>query len=183
MRSQIVVAKSSIFDQRVDAIVNPANSRMMHTGGLAAVIARAAGPALVLQSGLRAGTSEMVAATPDEPIPVGSAITTTAGKLPFKGVIHAVGPRYDGDQERCADKLALAHYSAIREASLAGWHSIAFPAVSCGIFGYPVELAAPVAVKSARDAARMYGVKRVVFCLTDDEHFRAFSRAARWWRR
>ena len=178
----IEVIQGDIFKQDVDAIVNPANSYMLHGGGLAGLIARRAGPDLIKESQDQA------------PVQTGHAIATTAGELPFKGVIHTVGPVWEGptdapywrknrnDQTADPDELlALAHSSAIAVAGICGYTSVAFPAVSCGVFRFPVERAAPIAIKAAREALRMQQVwpkvDRVVFCLVDPYHYEAFKAA------
>src|SRR6185503_3521647 len=109
-------------------------------GGVAGIISRAAGPELQSES------DRLVAAR--GPLPTGSAVVTTAGQLPFKGVIHAVGPRYgEGDEE---SKLVQALGEAFRLAEERGWRSVAFPAVSSGIFAVPLEICARAYLKAAR---------------------------------
>ncbi|HET7365421.1 MAG TPA: macro domain-containing protein [Burkholderiales bacterium] len=95
------------------------------------------------------------------PFPTGSAVVTTAGKLPFKGVIHAVGPRCgEGDEEA---KLVGALGAAFQCARERGWQSVAFPAVSAGIFAVPLEICARAYLK----AARASGLRNVRLCLRD----------------
>lgn len=162
------IVQRSILDLDVDAIVNPANSDLMHGGGLAAVIARAAG------LGLAADCEQIVTV---RRLPVGSAVSTRAGDLPFKAVIHAVGPRW-GDQEPEESERLLtdAHASSLDVLADLGFNSVAFPAISCGIFRFPVELAAPIALRAVSDAAG-HGT-RVVFALPDTDVFEAFFKAA-----
>src|SRR5579859_1930942 len=108
---------ADLLREPVDAIVNAANGHLAHGGGVAAAIARAAGPDLTREG------DALIART--GPIPTGSAAVTTAGRLPFKGVIHAVGPRQgDGDEEI---KLTSALVSAFRLAEDRGWTSVSFP--------------------------------------------------------
>jgi O-acetyl-ADP-ribose deacetylase len=119
--------RGNLLEEPVDAIVNAANGRLAHGGGVAAVIARAAGPELQAESD-RLVRAHGAFAT-------GSAVVTTAGRLPFKGVIHAVGPRHgEGDEER---KLERALRAAFGCAAERGWESLSFPAVSSGIFAVP----------------------------------------------
>ena len=93
--------------------------------------------------------------------PTGSAVATTAGNLPFKGVIHAVGPRYgEGDEEA---KIFKALSSAFSVAAEKGWHSISFPAVSAGIFAVPLEICARAYVKAGRASL----LRKVRLCLRD----------------
>jgi O-acetyl-ADP-ribose deacetylase (regulator of RNase III) len=120
---------------------------------VAGVISRAAGPAL--QEDSRRIVRER------GPLPTGAAVVTTAGKLPFKGVIHAVGPRQgEGDEEA---KLVQALSSAFLEANKRAWNSVAFPAVSSGIFAVPVETCARAYVRAARASP----LGKVRLCLRD----------------
>jgi O-acetyl-ADP-ribose deacetylase (regulator of RNase III) len=112
-----------LTEQQVDAIVNAANSALAHGGGLAAAIVRRGGAIIQEESDRLA------------PVPVGSAATTGAGALPSRWVIHAVGPRWgDGDEEL---KLRSAVRSSLAEATRLDARSLALPAISTGIFGYP----------------------------------------------
>jgi len=137
----------------VDAIVNAANGHLAHGGGVAGIISRAAGPALQQESDLliqRNGT-----------LPAGSAIVTTAGKLPFKGVIHAVGPRQgEGDEERKLFQALSAAFACARDR---GWSSVSFPAVSSGIFAVPLDVCARAYLAAARKAP----ISNVRLCLRD----------------
>lgn len=136
-----IVEVGDLLCAPVEAIVNAANGHLAHGGGVARVISRAAGPdlddegdAIVRASG---------------PIPTGEAVVTTAGRLPFKGVIHAVGPvQGQGDEEA---KLTRALRSAFLRAHERGWTSVAFPAVSSGIFAVPLDVCARAYVRAARE--------------------------------
>ncbi|HEX2334726.1 MAG TPA: macro domain-containing protein [Burkholderiales bacterium] len=145
--------RGNLLDEPVDAIVNAANGHLAHGGGVAGIISRAAGPELQAESDAlirRLG-----------PLPTGSAVVTTAGKLPFKGVIHAVGPRQgEGDEER---KLVQALTSAFARANEKGWTSVSFPAVSSGIFAVPLDVCARAYVKAARASP----LRNVRLCLRD----------------
>jgi putative ATPase len=133
---EVVVA--DLLAEPVDAIVNAANGQLAHGGGVAAAIARAAGPALE-QEGDR-----IVEA--GGPIPTGEAVVTTAGRLRQQAVIHAVGPiQGQGDEEAL---LVRALRSAFERASERGFASIAFPAVSSGIFAVPLETCARAYVRA-----------------------------------
>ena len=124
-----------------DAIVNAANSGLSHGGGVAAAISKAAGSELDEEG------DRLVAE--HGPVPVGGAVVTTAGKLPFKGVIHVVGPRKgDGDEE---DKLVCALRSAFDLAHERGWESISFPGVSSGIFAVPHEICARAYIRAVNE--------------------------------
>ena len=137
----------------MEAIVNAANGHLSHGGGVAGLLSRAAGPQLQQESDafiLKSG-----------PLPTGAAVVTTAGKLPFKGVIHAVGPRQgEGDEEA---KLVCALTSAFACANERGWDSVSFPAVSSGIFAVPLEICARAYVKAMRASP----LSKVRLCLRD----------------
>ena len=147
------MVKGNLLEEPVDAIVNAANGHLMHGGGVAGVISRAAGPALQAES------DRML--TVSGPFTSGMAVVTSAGRLPFKGVIHAVGPRQgEGDEER---KLCQALTAAFAIAREKGWNSVAFPAVSAGIFAVPLDVCARAYVKAARAAP----LGNVRLCLRD----------------
>mgnify|MGYP003472267698 CR=1 FL=1 len=112
------VVTGDLLKEPVDAIVNAANGHLAHGGGVAAAIARAAGPALE-EEGDRLVSRE-------GPVPVGEAVVTTAGRLPFQGVIHAVGPYQGQGQEE--ERLVRALQAACRRADERGWASVSFPA-------------------------------------------------------
>ena len=135
------VVVSNLLAETTDAIVNAANGHLVHGGGVAAAIARAAGQALV-QEGDR-----IVAAR--GPLAVGEAVVTTAGKLPFKGVIHTVGPQQGIGQEE--ERLAQALAAAFLCAHERGFESVSFPAVSSGIFAVPLEVCARAYVRAVRE--------------------------------
>jgi len=145
--------RGNLLEQPVDAIVNAANGHLAHGGGVAGIIARAAGPALQAESDDLVRTHG--------PFPTGSAVVTTAGSLPFKGVIHAVGPRHgEGDEERRLVQALLASWKCAEER---GWTSVAFPAVSSGIFAVPLDICARAYLKAARQAR----LRNVRLCLRD----------------
>ena len=134
------VVTGDLLSERVDAIVNAANGHLAHGGGVAYAISRAAGPELDRES------EEIVRAR--GPVPVGGAVVTGAGRLPFKGVIHCVGPQLgEGDEEA---KLVQALRSAFERAEERGWSSVSFPAVSSGIFAVPLETCARAYVSAVR---------------------------------
>jgi O-acetyl-ADP-ribose deacetylase (regulator of RNase III) len=145
--------RGNLLDEPVEAIVNAANGQLAHGGGVAGIIARAAGPALQDES------DRIVKSR--GPLPAGTAVATTAGKLRFKGVIHAVGPRQgEGDEER---KLFEALTAAFQVAKERGWDSVSFPAVSSGIFAVPLEVCARAYLKAARASP----ISNVRLCLRD----------------
>jgi O-acetyl-ADP-ribose deacetylase len=147
------VVRGNLLEEPADAIVNAANGHLAHGGGVAGIISRAAGPALQQES------DELIRR--HGPFATGQAVATTAGKLPFKGVIHAVGPQYgEGDEET---KLVSALSAAFRLASERGWPSVSFPAVSSGIFAVPLDICARAYLSAARAAP----LRNVRLCLRD----------------
>jgi O-acetyl-ADP-ribose deacetylase (regulator of RNase III) len=145
--------RGNLLEEPVDAIVNAANGHLAHGGGVAGIIARAAGRALQEESDLIVGSRGT--------FPSGTAVVTTGGKLPFKGVIHAVGPRYgEGDEER---KLFRALQAAFACALERGWDSVSFPAVSSGIFAVPLDICARAYVQAGRASP----LRNVRLCLRD----------------
>ena len=147
------MVRGNLLEEPVDAIVNAANGQLAHGGGVARVISRAAGPDLQRES------DRLVAE--HGPLPTGSAVVTTPGKLPFKGVIHAVGPRNgEGDEEA---KLVQALGAAFQRAREHGWQSVSFPAVSAGIFAVPLDICARAYLKAAKSS----GLRNVRLCLRD----------------
>jgi O-acetyl-ADP-ribose deacetylase (regulator of RNase III) len=128
-----------------DAIVNAANSGLLGGGGVDGAIHRAGGPAILAEC-----RRIRVDLLPDG-LPTGQAVATTAGNLPARWVIHTVGPIYRGSPDD-AELLASAHRTSIARARELGARSVAFPAISTGVYGYPAELAAPIALTEARSA-------------------------------
>lgn len=156
--------RGDITEQALDAIVNAANSSLLGGGGVDGAIHRAGGPEILAECRLHGGCD------------TGDAKATTAGRLPARYVIHTVGPVWRGGEAGEAEQLASCHRRALEVASELGCGSIAFPAISTGVFGYPVELAAPVAVAAAREARRP-PVDLVRFVLFSQDHLEAFKRA------
>jgi O-acetyl-ADP-ribose deacetylase (regulator of RNase III) len=157
-----------LTDERVDAVVNAANEHLRHGGGLAGAIVRRGGETIQWESDRLA------------PVPVGGAVSTSAGDLPSRWVIHAVGPRWgEGDEE---EKLRSAVRSSLAEAHRLGARSVALPAISTGIFGYPKESGTRVLVDEVRGwlawhpNAGLHSVRLVAF---DDVTADLFARALR----
>jgi O-acetyl-ADP-ribose deacetylase (regulator of RNase III) len=143
---QVRLECGDITQYPVDAIVNAANSELMPGGGVCGAIHRAGGPAIVEEC--RRIRSER------GPLPLGNAVATTAGRLPAKYVIHTVGPVWEGGDRGEAELLSSCYRESMRIADELKLHSIAFPAISTGIFGYPVEQAAWVAIPSLIESLR-----------------------------
>ena len=146
----------------VDAVVNAANAQLRSGGGVAGAIHRAAGPDLEREC------------RPLAPISPGQAVITGAHGLPNRFVIHCLGPVY-GRDEPAAELLAACYRNALVLAEEVGLHSIAFPAISTGVFGYPMEAAAQVAVRAIIDAAPQLSavcrVRLVLHGARDEEYF------------
>jgi O-acetyl-ADP-ribose deacetylase len=144
----------------VDAIVNAANPTLLGGGGVDGAIHRAAGP------GLLAECSALPELTPGVRCPTGEARLTGGHHLPARYVIHTVGPVWRGGRQGEPELLAACYRNALALASVHGVKSIAFPAISCGIFGYPIEQAVPLAVRTVR-AWTERRPEHVVFCCFD----------------
>ena len=175
----ITIIKGSILEAETDTIVNPANSFLQHAGGLARVIANAAAPAYqnipYEHSRFAAyinGQAFLNEQALHPNIPTGAAGWTSAGVLPYKGIVHAVGPIWGGGEFYEHELLYEAHESAFKVASEQRCASIAFPAISCGIFGFPVDQAALTAV----DSMRTWDLDIQVY-LMEDAHVEAYENA------
>ncbi|MBI3838543.1 MAG: O-acetyl-ADP-ribose deacetylase [Planctomycetia bacterium] len=133
--------QGDITQQAVDAIVNAANSRLAGGGGVDGAIHRGGGPSIMAETARRYPRG----------CPTGSAVITTAGNLPARYVIHAVGPVWGGGQAGEAELLASAYHRAFELSSQHGCRSIALPALSCGAYGYPVDQASRIALRVAKE--------------------------------
>jgi O-acetyl-ADP-ribose deacetylase (regulator of RNase III) len=161
----VEMSEGDLTVQDVDAIVNAANSRLIPGGGVDGAIHRAAGRELA------------AACAAIGRCPPGEARLTPGFRLPARYVIHTVGPIYRGTQHD-AEVLAAAHRSSLQVAAAQGLASIAFPAISTGVYGYPVEKAAPVVLAAVRDFLATDTTLRLVrFVLWDTTTFAAFRRA------
>jgi O-acetyl-ADP-ribose deacetylase len=160
----IEAVRGDITQQTVDAIVNAANSSLLGGGGVDGAIHRAAGPELLAECRLLGGCDS------------GDAKATGAGQLPARHVIHTVGPVWRGGGHREPELLASCHRRCLEVAAALGCRTVAFPAISTGVYGYPVEHAAAVAVAAIREAPAS-SVEVVRFVLFNEGHLDAFQRA------
>ncbi len=166
----IELVLGNIVLEEVDAIVNAANSGLIGGGGVDGAIHRAGGPRILEECKAIVARQGRCA--------TGRAVVTGAGNLKAKYVIHAVGPRYGRDPAGEAELLASAYREAMRLAAEAGCSTIAFPAISTGAYGYPLDEAASVAIRTIRSALEQAPtIRRVRFVLFDQEALRAFERA------
>jgi O-acetyl-ADP-ribose deacetylase (regulator of RNase III) len=169
MAPRVEIVKGDITLQEVDAIVNAANPSLMGGGGVDGAIHRRGGPAIL----------EACRKIREQPryrdgLPTGHAVATTGGALPVRWVIHTVGPVY-GRDDRAAELLASCHLESLAVADALGARTIAFPAISTGVYGYPLDEAAPIAVGTVRDAST--DAEMIRFVLFGDDAYEAFERA------
>jgi len=169
MRPHIEVVLGDITTQHVDVIVNAANPSLMGGGGVDGAIHRAAGPQLL-------EACKIVRQQQGELAP-GHAVITIAGDLPAKAVIHAVGPIWQGGEHHEARSLEDAYLNCLRLAAANGYQTIAFPAISTGVYGFPKAAAAAIAVTTVSDyLTRKPLPERVYFVCYDDENARLYQR-------
>jgi O-acetyl-ADP-ribose deacetylase (regulator of RNase III) len=165
---RITVQRGDIVTCAVDAIVNAANASLMGGGGVDGAIQHRGGPEI-----LEACREIRRDRYPDG-LPVGEAVATTAGALPARWVIHTVGPHFTGKQHE-QDALTSCYVRSLAVADEIGARSVAFPAISCGAFGYPPDLAAPIALSAVMHATTR--VTDVIFVLWSDDMFEIFRSA------
>jgi O-acetyl-ADP-ribose deacetylase len=156
----------------VDAIVNAANETLLGGGGVDGAIHRAAGPALLAEC------RALPQVRPGVRCPTGEARITTGHRLPARWVIHTVGPVWHGGGAGEEDLLAACYRSVLALAQQHGIASLAFPAISCGVYGYPIEAATRVAVRSVRAALpQAPTVRKVLFACFSGEILAAYQAA------
>lgn len=167
---RLVILQGDLTEQDADAIVNAANSSLLGGGGVDGAIHHAGGPEILAEC------KELRRTRYPEGLPTGKAVATTAGALPCRWVIHTVGPVFSRGEDRSA-LLASCHAESLRVADELGARIVAFPAISTGVYGYPLELAAPVAIEAVRSTKAQ--VEEVRFVLFGRESYEAFDRALR----
>lgn len=165
---EILAVEGDITDQQVDAIVNAANSSLLGGGGVDGAIHAKGGPEILV------ACRELRATTLPDGLPPGRAVATTAGHLPARWVIHTVGPVHSTTEDR-SSVLASSYRESLRVADELGAESVAFPAISAGAYGWPLDDAARVAVATVR-AHEPSSVQVVRFVLFGAAAYDAFRR-------
>ena len=162
----IEFVRGDITEQHVDAVVNAANSSLLGGGGVDGAIHRRGGPEILAEC------KRIRADHHPGGLPTGQAVATTAGRLPARWVIHTVGPVWSKRDDRSA-LLESCYRESLRVADELGAVSVAFPAVSAGVYGWPIDDAARIAVETVRAADTTVGLVR--FVLFGDDAYRAFT--------
>ncbi|WP_152365989.1 O-acetyl-ADP-ribose deacetylase [Microlunatus speluncae] len=152
-----------------DAIVNAANSSLLGGAGVDGAIHRGGGPEIL------AACKELRATRYPDGLPAGAAVATTAGRLAARWVIHTVGPVHSRAEDR-SELLAACYTSSLRVADELGARSIAFPAISTGLYAWPKEDAARIALRAVREATT--AVQAIIFVLYGEDSYRAFRTVA-----
>jgi O-acetyl-ADP-ribose deacetylase len=162
----ITLVQGDITRQSVDAVVNAANSSLLGGGGVDGAIHRRGGPEILAEC------RRLRASHYGKGLPTGQAVATTAGDLDARWVIHTVGPVHSATEDR-SDLLASCYREALRVADELGARTVAFPAVSAGVYGWPMDDAARIAVETVRAAPT--NVAEVRFVLFDERAYAAFA--------
>ena len=167
MAAALTAVHADITTLDVDAIVNAANTTLLGGGGVDGAIHRAAGPELLAECRTLGGCA------------TGEARITRGHRLPAKHVIHTVGPVWHGGGSGEAQLLAACYRRSLDLAVEHALSSVAFPAISCGAYGYPLQLAVPIAVGTVRDFARLNALERIVFVCASAEVLDAYRAVLR----
>ncbi|MET7854380.1 O-acetyl-ADP-ribose deacetylase [Streptomyces avermitilis] len=164
--TRLTLVRGDITEQSVDAVVNAANSSLLGGGGVDGAIHRRGGPAIL------AACRDLRASHYGGGLPTGAAVATTAGRLPARWVIHTVGPVWSAHEDRSA-LLASCYVRSLAVADELGAATVAFPAISTGVYRWPMDDAARIAVEAVRGAETTVGEVR--FVLFDDAAYQAFA--------
>jgi len=165
---RIELVRSDITKIKADAIVNAANSSLMGGGGVDGAIHRAGGKRILKEC--------MEYVSKNGRLPTGEAMITTGGNLAAKFVIHTVGPVWNGGRNREEELLANAYQNSLQLAAEKNLKTIAFPNISTGVYHFPKERAAEIAVKTVKDfLLRNSGIQKVYFVCFDEENFELFQ--------
>lgn len=172
-QGQMELVQGDISDEDVDAIVNAANPRLAGGGGVDGAIHRRAGPELL------EACQQLACNAVGERCPTGQARSTRAFALSARWVIHAVGPVYRAEaHERCAEQLVAAYRASFALATQLECETIAVPAISAGVYGFPLEEAARIAIRETRESLRDNALPRVIrFVLFNEPSWDAFQQA------
>ncbi len=170
--ASLELVRGDITQQEVDAVVNAANPSLMGGGGVDGAIHRAGGPAILEEC------KQIVRTLPGHRLPPGEAVLTTGGRLPARFVIHTVGPVWRGGTEGEDQVLARAYRSSLQLAREHGLRSVAFPSISTGAYGFPVERAASVALRTVVEVLRENpgAFQRVRFVLWSERDLDTYRR-------
>lgn len=169
--TRLTLTRGDITRQHVDAVVNAANSSLLGGGGVDGAIHRAGGPEILAECrALRASRY-------GRGLPTGRAVATTAGQLPARWVIHTVGPVYQQDGSADPELLASCYRESLRVADELGARTVAFPAISTGVYRWPMDDAARIAVETVRAAETE--VEEVRFVLFDERAYDRFAEQLR----
>ncbi|MDW8851372.1 O-acetyl-ADP-ribose deacetylase [Flavobacterium sp. MMLR14_040] len=164
---EIQILKADITEIQVDAIVNAANTSLLGGGGVDGAIHRKGGKAILeecIQIRNKQGGCK-----------VGEAVITTAGNLPSKYVIHTVGPVWNGDKEEKKNLLAACYQNSLELAVENNIKTIAFPGISTGIYHFPKDKAAEIAIKSVQNFDKISEMEKIIFVCFDDESYKIYN--------
>jgi len=167
-KTEVVLLQGDITDQEVDVIVNAANAGLLGGGGVDGAIHRVGGSSIMEECKNKY-----------RGCPTGQAVITGAGNLKAKWVVHAVGPRWNNGLSGEEDLLRSAYVNSLQKAKEAGAKSVAFPSISTGVYGYPVNKAAVVALSAIRDFVQNnIEFEEIHFVLFSEQDLRAYQSAA-----